>query len=858
MSENENVSGTTGNTGNGGAAGAGWGWEPVPHGGDYDSDATAFVQLPQDMLDALDSGEPLAAPGHGFVPPPMIMPLGSSGSTDPSATGTWTMPAQWPEAGGAPAQAPGAAAPAPARAPIPASIPLPASVAAAFAAAEPEAHPEFHGGAQPDAAHPGGQPGPHLSSHAGAHGAAQHAGQHAEQHAEPHAEPHLRQYPAPQAEPDPGATAEWQFPDALHRDEDPAATGHWTLPADLTGAGGTAGGAAGAGSADMAGGTGEFQVGALDAGWGQAPVTLPGGAAAPWAAPEQQAGPGTDPAAAPEALLSSGVLPDSGAPGAHGAAGRGPRVLGGPGVGTPLPEGHPQAGPEPENVLEAAPDIEASHGHGPAQPTAGDERPRPAEAEDADAAPEAEPAPAPAPDGTHGHGFAEAPAAPAEAEAAPAPDEDTADSALAAPAAHDTGEFPLGEAAYEEEGHPAVAHHEHPAASYVLRVNGADRPVTGAWIGESLLYVLRERLGLAGAKDGCSQGECGACAVQVDGRLVASCLVPAATAAGSEVRTVEGLATDGELSDVQQALCRSGGVQCGFCVPGMAMTIHDLLEGNHAPSELETRQALCGNLCRCSGYKGVVEAVREVVAEREAAAAQAAETPAEPLIPHQAQPGEGGVQAFDAQAPGPHGTFGGNGFDASGAFDAAAPGPNGTLGGNGFDASGAFDAAAPGPNGTLGGNGFDASGAFDAAMPGPNGTLGGNGFDASTAADGTAGMPMADAPAAAHGFDGFTATGAPGFDGTNGANGFEGVNGVHGANGYDGTNGYDGFGGTGAPAPGAHGFDGTGGFDGTPGTSGTGGFDGHTGHTGPTGTGGFDGTHGTHGTNGIHHNGGMA
>lgn len=167
-----------------------------------------------------------------------------------------------------------------------------------------------------------------------------------------------------------------------------------------------------------------------------------------------------------------------------------------------------------------------------------------------------------------------------------------------------------------------VTHHEHPQASYVLRVNGADRPVTGAWIGESLLYVLRERLGLAGAKDGCSQGECGACAVQVDGRLVASCLVPAATAAGSEVRTVEGLATGGELSDVQQALCRSGAVQCGFCVPGMAMTIHDLLEGNHAPSELETRQALCGNLCRCSGYAGVIDAVREVVAEREATAAE--------------------------------------------------------------------------------------------------------------------------------------------------------------------------------------------------------------------------------------------
>ncbi|MFB7812382.1 2Fe-2S iron-sulfur cluster-binding protein, partial [Streptomyces virginiae] len=281
---------------------------------------------------------------------------------------------------------------------------------------------------------------------------------------------------------------------------------------------------------------------------------------------------------------------------------------------------------------------------------------------------------------TDGHGFAVPgrEAAPdhadadaegrAPAEAAPSPEEvpagstplaDTADSPAELPV-EETGEgVPADVPAYEEEQHPAAVHHEHPQASYVLRVNGADRPVTGAWIGESLLYVLRERLGLAGAKDGCSQGECGACAVQVDGRLVASCLVPAATAAGSEVRTVEGLATGGELSDVQQALCRSGAVQCGFCVPGMAMTIHDLLEGNHAPSELETRQALCGNLCRCSGYAGVVEAVREVVAEREATSAASAEAAAqaqaqaqaqpqaegapEPRIPHQAAPGEGGI-----------------------------------------------------------------------------------------------------------------------------------------------------------------------------------------------------------------------
>ncbi|WP_269470576.1 (2Fe-2S)-binding protein [Streptomyces humicola] len=163
-------------------------------------------------------------------------------------------------------------------------------------------------------------------------------------------------------------------------------------------------------------------------------------------------------------------------------------------------------------------------------------------------------------------------------------------------------------------------HSEHPTASYVLHVNGVDRPVTDAWLGESLLYVLRERLGLAGAKDGCEQGECGACSVRVDGRLIASCLAPAATAAGCEILTVEGLGRDGRPSDVQGALAASSAVQCGFCLPGMAMTIHDLLEGNHKPTELEMRQALSGNLCRCSGYRGVLDAVREVVAAREAAA----------------------------------------------------------------------------------------------------------------------------------------------------------------------------------------------------------------------------------------------
>ncbi len=206
-------------------------------------------------------------------------------------------------------------------------------------------------------------------------------------------------------------------------------------------------------------------------------------------------------------------------------------------------------------------------------------------------------------------------------------------------------EAPETAAAEDAEPSSSTGSEEHPPTSYVLRVNGTDRPVTDAWIGESLLYVLRERLGLAGAKDGCSQGECGACNVQVDGRLVASCLVPAATAAGSEVRTVEGLATDGEPSDVQRALAACGAVQCGFCIPGIAMTLHDLLEGNHAPSELETRQALCGNLCRCSGYRGVLDAVKDVVAERGAGAAAAAEASEEARIPHQAPPGAGSVQA---------------------------------------------------------------------------------------------------------------------------------------------------------------------------------------------------------------------
>lgn len=348
--------------------------------------------------------------------------------------------------------------------------------------------------------------------------------------------------------------------------------------------------------------SGEFTTSALVEQWGGTPpATLPGGASAPWATTEAIGEPWS-------------AAPPTGAPEAAEA---------------PVAPSRPtHAEPAAEAAQQAA-----ERAHEASGPTAG-----PLSAEGDRSAPLEARAPDPA-----------RPPGPASGD-----DDSTAPDAEAA--AQDGPDAP------DEPSDTPPAHNEHPLASYVLRVNGADRPVTDAWIGESLLYVLRERLGLAGAKDGCSQGECGACNVQVDGRLVASCLVPGVTAAGSEVRTVEGLAADGQPSDVQRALAKCGAVQCGFCVPGMAMTVHDLLEGNPAPTELEARQALCGNLCRCSGYRGVLDAVREVVAEREAHSAAAAESVPdadEPRIPHQAGPGAGGVNPsayedpspYDAQAP---------------------------------------------------------------------------------------------------------------------------------------------------------------------------------------------------------------
>ncbi|MFG3287937.1 2Fe-2S iron-sulfur cluster-binding protein [Streptomyces sp. NPDC048179] len=413
----------------------------------------------------------------------------------------------------------------------------------------------------------------------------------------------------------PADGAQWPDPNAVPQEQpvddrftyNPASTQQWTYeePPPAPGHDVTGQWSIPVARGDVPDESGEFTTSALMEQWGGTPPsTLPGGAAAPWAT-EVQAWehPEEGPGAPSEAPSGPGDTPAAGI--ASAAAG-----------GAPVADAADVAAPgearEPADTGRPA-------GGGPGR----------AEADEPHGAPRPDPAPDPrAADGESAeHG-------------AIAPDDDTGT-----------------DAADAVDGDPETeAIDDHPLASYVLRVNGADRPVTDAWIGESLLYVLRERLGLAGAKDGCSQGECGACNVQVDGRLVASCLVPAVTAAGSEVRTVEGLAQDGRPSDVQRALARCGAVQCGFCVPGMAMTVHDLLEGNPAPTELETRQALCGNLCRCSGYRGVLDAVQEVVAEREAHAAADAETDGdEARIPHQAGPGAGGVNASAFDSPG---TFG--------------------------------------------------------------------------------------------------------------------------------------------------------------------------------------------------------
>ena len=141
-------------------------------------------------------------------------------------------------------------------------------------------------------------------------------------------------------------------------------------------------------------------------------------------------------------------------------------------------------------------------------------------------------------------------------------------------------------------------------------VNGEPHEADGVWEGESLLHVLRERLGLPGAKNACEQGECGSCSVYLDGQLVCACLVLAGQAEGREVTTVEGLAPEDELSPIQEAFLQAGAVQCGFCTPGLIVATDDLLGRNPDPTDGEIREALAGNLCRCTGYEKIIDAVR--------------------------------------------------------------------------------------------------------------------------------------------------------------------------------------------------------------------------------------------------------
>jgi aerobic carbon-monoxide dehydrogenase small subunit len=147
-----------------------------------------------------------------------------------------------------------------------------------------------------------------------------------------------------------------------------------------------------------------------------------------------------------------------------------------------------------------------------------------------------------------------------------------------------------------------------------LTVNG-ERREAGLWGGESLLTMLRDTLELPGSKNACEQGECGSCSVLLDGELVCACLVLAAQADGHELVTVEGLAGDGELHPVQRAFVDAGAVQCGFCTPGLVVAVVDLLDRSPSPSDDEIREALSGNVCRCTGYAKIFDAVR-LAAER--------------------------------------------------------------------------------------------------------------------------------------------------------------------------------------------------------------------------------------------------
>jgi carbon-monoxide dehydrogenase small subunit len=148
-----------------------------------------------------------------------------------------------------------------------------------------------------------------------------------------------------------------------------------------------------------------------------------------------------------------------------------------------------------------------------------------------------------------------------------------------------------------------------------LTVNGVPTAVEIGWGGESLLHVLRERMGLPGSKNACEQGECGSCTVLLDGLPVCSCLVAAGQAHGREVVTVEGLSAGDDRGFVGRAFLAAGAVQCGFCTPGFVVAVHELLSRSDEPSELEVREALAGNLCRCTGYEKIIDAVHRAAAQ---------------------------------------------------------------------------------------------------------------------------------------------------------------------------------------------------------------------------------------------------
>ncbi|MBJ7602405.1 MAG: (2Fe-2S)-binding protein [Candidatus Dormibacteraeota bacterium] len=141
------------------------------------------------------------------------------------------------------------------------------------------------------------------------------------------------------------------------------------------------------------------------------------------------------------------------------------------------------------------------------------------------------------------------------------------------------------------------------------RVNGEVREADQVWPGESLLWFLRERLGLPGAKNACEQGECGSCSIYLEGNLVCACLVLAGQAQNRDIVTVEGLAEPGALHPIQAAFLETGAVQCGFCTPGLIVATHDLLRRNPEPSDAQIKEALAGNLCRCTGYAKIIAAV---------------------------------------------------------------------------------------------------------------------------------------------------------------------------------------------------------------------------------------------------------